>query len=72
MSTPTEKQRPALRAVVNQGTREAPQYINVGAAWPHKRGFNLRLKDQAGNTTEIILFHNTPRPAAEAAEGGAA
>ena len=67
MSTPTKK-RPALRAVVNQGTREAPQYTEVGAAWPHKSGFTLRLKDQAGNVTEILLFTVRER----VAQGGAA
>ncbi len=68
-TTPTKKQRPALRAVVNTGTREAPVYQDVGAAWSHKRGFNLRLKDGNGNVTDILLFTVTDRAAA-AAEAG--
>lgn len=56
MTTQSNKQRPTLRAVVNTGTREAPQYVEVGAAWPHKKGFTLRLKDQAGVVTDVLLF----------------
>ncbi|MEQ1731914.1 MAG: hypothetical protein ABL982_26365 [Vicinamibacterales bacterium] len=70
-TTPTRKQRPALRAVVNTGTREEPNYVEVGAAWPHKKGFNLRLKDQAGNITDVLLFTVQPK-SAPVVEGGAA
>jgi hypothetical protein len=69
--TTSTKQRPALRAVINTGSREAPAYQEVGAAWPHKRGFTLRLKDPAGKITDVILFRVDPRTAA-AVEGGAA
>jgi len=67
MSTST-KQRPALRAVVNTGSREAPVYQEVGAAWPHKKGFTLRLKDPSGKVTDVILFTVTPKPAKAGAE----
>lgn len=63
------KQRPALRAVVNTGTREAPSYVEVGAAWPHRKGFTLKLKDQAGIVTDVLLFTITPKSAV--AEAGA-
>ena len=73
MSTPTRKQRPALRAVVNTGTRENPVYQEVGAAWPHRKGFTLRLKDASGQSTDVLLFTVTPKAAPQAAEtaGGA-
>jgi hypothetical protein len=63
------KTRPSLRAVINTGTREAPVYQEVGAAWSHRRGFTLRLKDQNGLTSDILLFTVTPRSAAPAAAG---
>lgn len=63
------KSRPTLRAVVNTGTREAPVYQEVGACWPHRRGFTLRLKDQNGLTSDILLFTVTPRAAAPAEAG---
>lgn len=67
MTTQQPKQRPALRAVVNTGTREAPNFVEVGAAWPHKKGFTLKLKDQAGVVTEVVLFTITPKTAAATA-----
>lgn len=67
MTTQQPKQRPALRAVVNTGTREAPVFVEVGAAWPHKKGFTLKLKDQAGVITEVVLFTITPKKAAAGA-----
>ena len=69
MSTPTSKQRPALRAVINTGTREAPVYQEVGAAWPHRKGFTLRLKDASGVVTDVLLF-KVKQAASVAAEGG--
>lgn len=73
MSTQTKGQRPSLRAVVNTGTREAPVYEEVGAAWPHKKGFTLRLKDKAsGKMTDVILFTIGRKSEATAIEGGAA
>lgn len=67
--TTQRKQRPALRAVVNTGTREAPVYVEVGAAWPHRKGFTLKLKDQAGVVTDVLLF--TVQSKAAVAEAGA-
>lgn len=67
MTPQQAKQRPALRAVVNTGTREAPNYVEVGAAWPHKKGFTLKLKDQAGVVTDVLLFTITSKSAAAGA-----
>lgn len=63
------KKRPALRAVINTGTREAPQYQEVGAAWPHRKGFTLRLKDNNGVVTDVLLFSVNSQEAAGAAGG---
>lgn len=69
--TKQPKKRPALRAVVNVGTREAPQYQEVGAAWPHRKGFTLRLKDNNGVVTDVLLFSVNNQEAAAAAGGAA-
>lgn len=70
MTSSPRKQRPALRAVINTGTREEPQYQEVGAAWPHRKGFTLRLKDPNGVVTDVLLFTVASGTSA-AAEGGA-
>jgi hypothetical protein len=51
--TTSTKQRPALRAVINTGSREAPAYQEVGAAWPHKRGFTLLWVLHEGGVAEL-------------------